>query len=281
MLSKTEIVGRGSFFKTAARIFMFLFILMVLMGSFYTIPAGYRGVMLTFGKPSTESMLEGLGFKLPIAQRVVEMEVRTQKSEVYADSSSSDLQDVQTTIALNYHVSPSHVPELYTKVGLDYRERIILPAIQESVKAGTAKYKAEELISKRSQVRDDIKDLLAERLKKYFIMVDDFNIVNFQFSEEFDRAIEAKVTAEQLKLKAERDLQRIEIEKQQKITQAEAEAEALRLQKQVISPELIQLRKIEMQMMAIQKWNGIMPQATNGMPFIDVTPQSIHYPDTE
>lgn len=275
MIHRANIVGERSLSKTIIGIFLFLLILLGLTGAFYTVPAGYRGVMLTFGKPSVDAKLEGLGFKIPFAQRVVDMEVRTQKSEVLADSSSADLQDVQTTIALNYHVSPSYVPNLYTKVGMNYRDRIILPAIQESVKAASAKYKAEELISKRSQVRDDIKELLSKSLKKYYIIVDDFNIVNFQFSEEFDKAIEAKVTAEQLKLKAERDLQRIEIEKQQKITQAQAEAEALRLQKQVISPELIQLRQIEMQMMAIEKWDGIMPEATNGMPFIDVTPASL------
>ncbi|MEA3429760.1 MAG: prohibitin family protein [Nanoarchaeota archaeon] len=275
MIPKVEVVGEKPTFKFVIGIIVLIVILLALFGAFYTVPAGHRGILLTFGRPSTDAKQEGLGFKIPFAQRVVDMEVRTQKSEVLADSSSADLQDVQTTIALNYHVSPKYASKLYTKVGMDYKERIILPAMQESVKAGSAKYKAEELISKRGQVRDDIKNLLSEHLKKYYIVVDDFNIVNFQFSEEFDKAIEAKVTAEQLKLKAERDLQRIEIEKQQKITQAEAEAEALRLQKAVISPELIQLRQIEMQMMAIEKWNGVMPEATSGMPFIDVTPAKL------
>lgn len=275
MLNQSNVVGKKPVFKTVIIVIVGLIILSAISGIFYTVPAGYRGVLLTFGRPDPNSKEEGLGFKVPFAQKVVDLEVRTQKDEVVADSSSSDLQDVQTTVALNYHVSPKYAPLLYTKVGMDYRDRIILPAIQESVKAGTAQYKAEELISKRADVREDIKTLISEHLNKYYIVVDDFNIVNFQFSEEFDKAIEAKVTAEQLKLKAERDLQRIEIEKEQKITQAQAEAEALRLQKAVISPELIQLRQIEMQIMAIEKWNGIMPQATNGMPFIDVTPANL------
>lgn len=275
MIREAKVVGEKPKFKIIILTIIGIIILMAIFGAFYTVPAGYRGVLLTFGRPSEYARPEGIGFKIPFAQRVVDMEVRTQKSEELADSSSSDLQDVQTTIALNYHVSPKYAPHLYTKVGMGYRERVILPAIQETVKAITARYKAEELISKRADVREDIKQLLTEHLKKYYILVDDFNIVNFQFSEEFDKAIEAKVTAEQLKLKAERDLQRIEIEKQQKITQAQAEAEALRLQKMEITPELVQLRQIEMQILAIQKWNGVMPEATSGMPFIDVTPKKL------
>jgi prohibitin 2 len=113
--------------------------------------------------------------------------------------------------------------------------------------------------------------LLRERLSKNGVIVDEFSIVNFAFSREFSNAIEAKTTAEQLKLKAERDLDRIRIEGEQKITQAKAEAEALRLQKENVTENLIELRKIEMQQKAIDKWDGRLPQVTGGaMPFIDV-----------
>jgi regulator of protease activity HflC (stomatin/prohibitin superfamily) len=252
-----------------------ILIVILLFGTFYIVPAGYRGVLLTFGKPSMEARQEGLGVKVPLIQTVKKLEVRKQKIEVIADSASLDLQDVQTTIALNFHLSPASTPKLYQEVGFDYSNRIIHPSIQETVKAVTANYKAEELITKRPAVRDDIKEGLRVKLQKYYIIVDDFNIVNFQFSEEFDKAIESKVTAEQLKLKADRDLERIKIEKLQKITRAEAEAKALRLQKQEITPELVRLRQIEMMMKAIEKWDGHLPQATSGMPFIDVTPPSI------
>ncbi len=105
--------------------------------------------------------------------------------------------------------------------------------------------------------------------------MDDFNIVNFQFSEEFDKAIEAKVTAEQLKLKAATDLERIRIEADQKIAQAQAEATALNLQKLEITPDLVRLREIEVQREAVNKWNGELPQVTGGaMPFIDITSQA-------
>lgn len=248
-----------------------LIILGILFSCFYIVGAGERGVLLTFGKPNMDAMNEGLHFKFPIAQTVKKFEVRTQKIETDADSASKDLQDVQTTIALNFHLMPESIPRLYQEVGFAYKERIIDPAIQESIKSISAKFTAEELISKRTEVRRQMQETVTEKLNKYFIIVDDLNIVNFQFSEEFDKAIEAKVTAEQQKLKAEMDLQRIKVEKEQKITQAEAEAESLRLQKQQITPDLIKLRQIEVQRLAIEKWNGILPIVTGGaMPLVNL-----------
>jgi len=240
--------------------------------SIYTIGAGERGVLLTFGKPNMDARGEGLHFKLPFAQTIKKFEVKTQKIETDADSASRDLQDVQTRIALNFHLMPESTPRLYQEVGFAYRERVIDPAIQESVKSVTAQFTAEELITRRPEVRRGIQESLEERLARYYVVVDDFNIVNFQFSEEFDKAIEEKVTAEQKKLKAERDLERIKIEKEQTITQAQAEAEALRLQKQEITPDLVKLRQIEVQRTAIEKWNGELPMVTGGsIPFIDLT----------
>lgn len=268
--------GDISLTKVLGLALLIIITLTVIFGGVYTIKAGYRGTLTTFGKPSMEVKGEGLHFKIPLVQGIKKAEVKTQKVEVTADSASKDLQDVQTTIALNFHILPSDVPKLYQEVGIPaYQDRIIQPAIQESVKAITARYVAEELITKRPEVRNEMKAHITEKLQKYYLVVDDFNIVNFQFSEEFDKAIESKVTAEQLKLKAARDLERIVIEKEQIITQAQAEAEALRLQKQEITPDLIKLRLIEMQKEAIQKWDGVLPQATSGMPFIDVSPSSV------
>ena len=127
------------------------------------------------------------------------------------------------------------------------------------------------MITRRSEVRSGIQNVLKDRLNRYYILVDDVNIENFQFSEEFDKAIESKVTAEQLKLKAEIDLERVKIEANQEIERAKAEAEALRLQKQEITSDLIRLREIEAKLEAIDKWDGKLPTVTGGvMPFIDV-----------
>lgn len=257
--------------KTVKYVGLGILILILFFGTFYTVGAGHRGILLTFGKPSMTALDEGFHMKIPIVQKAVKMEVRTQKIETTALSASKDLQDIKTTIALNFHLSPNEVPVLFRDIGGAYRERIINPTIQESVKAITATFTAEELITRRPEVRTGIQEQLRERLSKYYIVVDDFNIINFQFSEEFGKAIEAKVTAEQLMLKASRDLERIRIEKEQRITQAQAEAEALRLQKLEITPDLVRLRQIEVQREAIAKWDGILPKVTGGaMPFIDL-----------
>ncbi len=263
---KKKLIGYGVLFVLG------IIALIFLVGCWYTIDAGYRGVVLTFGKPSEIVSTPGIHLKIPIAQKIAHIEVRKQKIEKTADSASKDLQDVQTTVALNYHVVESEVNKLYESIGLGYRERIILPAIEESVKAVTAMFTAEELITRRPEVKIGIQESITSKLTNYHLVVDDFNIVNFQFSEEFDKAIEAKVTAEQQALKAQRDLDRILIEKDQKIAQAQAEAEALRLQKQEITPDLIKLREIEVQRDAINKWDGVMPRITGGaLPFIDVS----------
>lgn len=247
--------------------------IIIIFTSFYTIPAGHRGVLLTFGKVDTIAKPEGLGIKIPIAQRVIAISTQTQKYEADASSASKDLQIVSTKIAVNYHLVSERVPEIYQDLSIAYQDRIIQPAVQEVVKASTAQFTAEELITRRPEVKDNIKQLLQERLQNRGITVEDISITDFDFSKSFNDAIEAKVTAEQLKLKADRDLERIKIEKEQKITQAEAEAESLRLQKQEITLDLIRLREIEMQTKAIDKWNGIMPQVTSGIPFIQIIPE--------
>ncbi len=248
-----------------------IFLLLILLGSFVIIPAGYRGVLLTLGKPSMDSMGEGFHLKLPIIQKVVKMEVRTQKYEADASAASKDLQVVTSKIATNFHLTPESVPSLFREVGLNYQARIIQPFEQEIVKSTTAKFTAEELITKREEVRIEIRQALYDRLIARGIIVEDVSITNFDFSPSFNQAIEAKVTAEQLKLKAERDLERIRVEAEQTITKAQAEAEALRLQKQEITPDLIKLRQIEVQRAALDKWDGKLPQVTGGaIPFFNV-----------
>jgi len=242
-----------------------------LFGTFYIIPAGERGVLLTFGKPNMNAIDEGLHLKIPLVQKVVKMDVKTQKSEVDLTAASKDLQDVSTRVAVNYHLVPEQTPEIYQKVGLGYAEKVIAPLEQEINKEVTAKYTAEELITRREEVRQQMKDNLYVKLLERGIIVEEVSIINFAFSPSFALAIEAKVTALQKKLQAENDLERIKIEKEQKITQAEAEAMALRLQKEQITPDLLKLRQIEVQRLAIEKWNGILPQVTgNAIPFISL-----------
>jgi len=254
-----------------------LIIVAVIIGFLFLNPwvqvgAGERGVVLNFGAVQKDVLGEGLHFRIPIMQRVVRVDVKVQKAQTDAAAASSDLQDVSSTVAINYHIIPDKANIVYQSIGIQFKERIIDPAVQEVVKAVTAKYTAEELITKRPAVSDAMKLLLTERLLEHNIAVDAFSIVGFSFSKIFMEAIESKQTAEQLALKAKRDLDRIKIEAEQKITAARAEAESLRLQRANISTDLIELRKIEANLRAIDKWNGILPQVTGAgaVPFIGV-----------
>jgi regulator of protease activity HflC (stomatin/prohibitin superfamily) len=245
----------------------------IIFGTFYTIPAGYQGVLLTFGKIDMNTQTEGLHIKIPIVQQVIKLDTRTQKYSANASAASNDLQIVETEIATNYHLQKNSVAELYNNIGINYQDSVIQPAVQEVVKATTAKFTAEELITKREQVKEQIKVALIDRLASRNIVVEDISITNFDFSQSFNDAIEAKVTAEQLKLKAMNDLERIKVEAQQTVVSATAQAEALKLQKQEITPDLLQLRQIEVNKMMIEKWNGIMPLYVGGSanPFISLT----------
>ncbi|MCA9374314.1 prohibitin family protein [Candidatus Peregrinibacteria bacterium] len=231
-----------------------LLVFLVNILSFFTIvQPGERGLLLQFG--TIKAIYEpGLHFQVPIVNKVVILDVRTQKNEVDVSAASKDLQEIQTRVALNYHADPSRVDQLYQNIGDEYETRIISPAIQESVKAITAQFTAEELITKRAQVKEQIRSDILNRLQTYFIVIDDLSIVDFNFSPEFDRAIEAKQTAVQQALKAENDLRRIEIEAQQKIATAEAEAESIRIQGEALkeNADLIELK-------AVERWNGVLP----------------------
>jgi prohibitin 2 len=234
-------------------------LVLLLMNPFVKIDAGERGVLLNFGAVQGDVLGEGLHFRIPIMQRIVKMDVKIQKSETRAEAASKDLQDIKSVIALNYHIVPDKANWVYQNIGIAFKERVIDPTVQEAVKAVTAKYTAVQLIGEREAVSTAIKDALSEKLADYNLFVDGFSVIDFSFSKKFTDAIEAKQEAEQLALKAQRDLDRIKIEAEQKVAQAKAEAESLRLQKQQITVELIELRKIEALREAIAKWNGTVP----------------------
>ena len=240
-------------------------LLLVAYNSFQVVGAGERGVVFSkFGGVQEGVRGEGLQFKVPFVQTIIPLDVRIHKSETDASASSKDLQTVHSRIALNYHIAPAEASQIYQEVGTLYKERLIDPSVQEAVKAATAQFTAEELITRRAEVSVLIKEMLAERLVPRNILVDEFNIVDFNFSSVFNQAIEAKQTAEQDALKAQRDLERIKIEAEQTVAAARAEAESQRLQRETITDTILQLR-------AIEKWNGVLPQVTSGsVPFIDL-----------
>lgn len=246
-----------------------IFGLILFFSVFYTVGAGERGVILTFGKVGENVIQEGLHVKVPFVQTVAILDVKTQKESANASAASKDLQTVTTELALNYHLVPNSVNKLWQNVGKEYKVRIIDPAIQEAIKAVTAKYTAEELITKRPQVKDDAKIILAERLVNEYIAVDELSIVNFDFSPSFNQAIEQKVTAEQNALAAKNKLEQTKYEAEQRIAQARGEAEAIKIQAQAITQ---QGGKDYVSLKWIEKWSGNLPQTVLGdaVPLVNI-----------
>lgn len=231
-------------------------IIVVILATFLkpwvTIGPGERGVVTHFGKVQEQVLGEGIHGRIPIYEKVISMDVKVTKTEVNAAAVSKDLQTVSSKVVLNYHIVPDQAANLYQKVGLEFPSRIIAPAMQESIKAATALYTAEELVTKRQDVAIQIRERVSEKIQPYGIMVDALNMTNFEFSKEFDAAIEAKQVAEQNALRAKRDLERIKVEAEQRVASAKAEAEALKLQREQLTPQLIQKLMIE-------RWDGHYP----------------------
>ncbi|MSO20620.1 MAG: prohibitin family protein [Acidobacteria bacterium] len=232
-----------------------------------TIGAGERGIQLRFNAVTGKILGEGLYFRIPLVERIIRIDIKIQKEQATATAASKDLQTVHSEVAVNFHIDPNRVAGIYQEVGVDYKERIIDPMLQEGVKAITARFTAEELITKRELVKDEIRVLLRDKLQPTGIVVDDFNIVDFGFSASFNSAIEAKVTAEQSALAAKNKLEQIKFEAEQRVAEARGKAEAIRVESEALrsNPQILDLR-------ALEKWDGVLPQVTGsgGVPFINI-----------
>lgn len=250
-----------------------LIVIFFSISPFTIIQTGEVGVVTRNG--AVNRVIEaGFHGKTPILEHVTKIDVQTQKEQTDADAASSDLQKVIATVAVNYNVMPDKVDDLFTRIGTDYKSRVIDPAIQEAVKAAAANYTAEELITKRSEVTAAIKDSLTQSLGSYDLAVSTVSVVNFEFSPSFNAAIEAKVTAEQNALAAKNKLQQVQFEAQQTIATAEAQAKSIQLQSQAADNEkYIQLKQLDVQMAFANKWNGVLPVNLYGsapIPFLQL-----------
>lgn len=231
--------------------------LILFFSSFRVVSAGYVGVVTRFGAVS-RVVNPGIAFKIPVIESIHLMETRTQKEQVPAQAASKDLQTVNSEIALNFRLRGEKAVTVYQNIGAEYIDRIVAPAMQEAFKATTAKFTAEELIGKREAVKQLAYAELKKRLDKYNVIVDDFNIVNFDFSADFNTAIEQKQVAQQ-------DLEKAKIQAATALTQAQGQANAQKALRDSGS-----LTSEYLQFVAIQKWDGKLPNATSGTPFINI-----------
>lgn len=228
-----------------------------------TVDAGNVGVVKRFGAVQEGALPPGLHFKIPGVTTIESMETRIKRVEAEATASSKDLQIVTSEIVLNYKIDGDKADRIYQELGVEYESRIVQPALQESIKATTAKYTAEELVTKRAEVAQEMEDDLIERLRAKNLIPTDLSIIEFKFSDEFNRAIEEKQVAQQAALRAQNELERIRIEAQQaqaeaqgkaeaELERARAESEAQKMLRDTISPEVLQLRFLE-------RWDGKLP----------------------
>lgn len=231
-----------------------------LWGMVVQVPAGYRGILLRFG--AVQSTLgEGVHVVIPGVNTVEMVEVRTQKEESKATAASRDLQTVSTSLALNYRVDPDRVGQLFQQVGTQYKARIIDPAVQEALKVVTSKYTAEDLIRQRSKVKSEVENDLMARLRAYNIIVDPngLSITNFDFSPEFNRAIEAKQVAQQEAEKQKYVLQQAELERQTQVARAKGASEAAKLNAEALK---VQGGSLVIAREWIEKWDGRLPSVS-------------------
>jgi regulator of protease activity HflC (stomatin/prohibitin superfamily) len=257
--------------KISAAIGAFVLLAIVLVlafGSWGTIDAGNCGVVLRMGAVTGEIKPPGFYTKMPFSIHVVEMNVQVQKEQVDTQCSSKDLQTVKATVSLNLSLMQDKAASVYQTIGVDYLETVVAPAMQESVKSVMAQYTAEELISKREEVRQGIADLLATKLTPIGVKTEAINIVDFDFSSTFNEAIEAKVTAEQNALAAKNKLEQVKYEADQSVAMAEGQAKAIAIQAQAIQ---VQGGEAYIQLKALEKWDGKLPQimGAGSVPFIN------------
>ncbi len=273
--------------------------------AFGGIAAGERGVVTRFGAVTGETLNPGLYTIMPVINSVVHCNVQVRAYSAEAAAVSSNLQDVRTRITLNFHIKPEACVSVVRDLNNDLEARIIVPGTQESVKAATAQYTAQQLISQRPVVRDQIEQLLASRLNQFGAASDALSITVFEFSPEYTRAIEDKAVIEQRVLQAQQELNRVAIEAQQKVKQATADreatiltaegnakaielngaaqAKALEYQRQAVTPELVRLRQVEAFNRWIDKWDGhTLPSVVVGgqgvVPFLNLTPGTTSEP---
>ena len=274
--------GRPNKLVILAAIVTFAVIIIILSESVVIVQAGHRGVVLYLGAVENRVLGEGVHFVIPFAEQVVQLEVRTLKYQAEATAASNDLQQVQTVIALNYHLNPADVNKVYQQLGPDYADRVIAPTIQESVKASVAKYNAEELITKRAIVKDVIANAIRNSLSAKDIVVETIFITDFKFSPAFSNQVEDKVVAFQKYLTELNNLRGIQVVANQTVVQAQAQAKAniakASGESQAIKIITSQLRQDPqyLQWQAINRWNGQLPFSLGGqgaVPFFQL-PQS-------
>lgn len=273
-IATSQVKSSGIRLIVGAVIAVVLLIAMFILWPFATVPAGYVGVMTSFGAPSSTVYDPGIHFRMPISQSMHNVYIGVYKAESDVAGSSKDLQQVDMKVSVNFNIMPTAAIGVYSNLSGDPWTQVMDPAVHDIVKAVAARYEATDLIQKRDQVSQEVRESLLTRFKNIGVNVSAVNIVNFQFSKQFNDAIEAKITAQQNALRVENEIVQTKWEAQKRVVDSEAslrvaennaKANELMGKSLEASPALIEMKKIE-------KWNGAYPTYMMGsaMPMIQL-----------
>jgi regulator of protease activity HflC (stomatin/prohibitin superfamily) len=253
-LDKSQQLRRIRNALSALRLFIVMLCLALLSRFFVVVPAGERGVLMRFGAVQERILEEGMHPIVPLVHSVKLLSTRVQTFSIDTEAASRDLQDVAAQVALNWHLDPQSVNQIYQRIGgvSQITTSVLRPAIEDSIKAVLANFTAEELVTERNRVKDAIGQLLSQRLKRYNLLLDDVDLLQIDFSERFREAVEAKQVAVQEAKRAEFEAIRAQRQADAKVYLARGQAQAQQLLQSGLTPEILEHE-------AIEKWNGHLP----------------------
>jgi regulator of protease activity HflC (stomatin/prohibitin superfamily) len=238
--------------------------------AFFIVSPGEVAVKTRLGS-IVDSYSEGMHFKLPIVESITKFSIQIQRADIKTQAFSKDLQTMNSHLVVNHRIQKETVVSIYRNLGPNYVENIVDPAVQEVFKAIAARYSAEKIISERSLLVEEINTEVKERLNKKEIIVTDISVTDLDFTDQFLKAVEDKQVAEQQAKMSEKLVEKAKKDAEQAIAKSRGEAEALRMQREQVTPALIELRKVDAQLKAIEKWNGALPgYVGGGVPFISL-----------
>lgn len=258
---------KKEFLAIPLAILLLVVLFFILFNPIAIVGVGQRGVKVTLGKVSPQSYPEGVHFVMPFISKIKNMDVQTQKRNIPTEVYTKDIQQAKITYVINYNLQPDNAHKMFREVGTDYVDKIIVPVTEGTIKDIIGKWNAQDLIANREAATRDIATKLKEQLTQRYISVTGFQIIDINYSDVFERAIESKVTAEQDALKAKNKTVQIEEEAKQKLISAEAEAKSMRIRATALTQN-----KALVEYEAVQKWDGKLPayMMGNTVPFLNL-----------
>lgn len=243
--------------------------LILIFGSFFTVPEGQKALITTFGKASDHIYGAGMHLKLPLIQSVKRFDVKTIRADYTTETYTKDIQTAKIRVSYSYNLIANDIVATYKEYGNDWQERILYPNLEQAVKAEVGTWNADTMVANRDKVAENILTSLKGRMisHNYPVSITNFQMINIDYSNQFEQAIEKKVIAEQAALEEANITKQVEQRAKQKVVDAKAEAESMRIRANALAqnPKLVSYE-------AVQKWDGKLPQimAGNSTPILDL-----------